>query len=379
MMKNVLILNHRNVYSGAEKVMVDTLRDPPANVEFDVIVPIASRLKDELKGIKDVSVHDIKLSSLSEVGVLAYISEIISSNLYVIKLVNNQKTDVIHANTFYSAMRFLFSLIYSRLFGVLTVWTLHDIRLNVSRRIFHILVIACLSRTIVVSDAVLKSVHTGINLIDKKISKIYNAISSTEFKSIDDVMLSENFATSFFSIGMITRWKGQLELVKAWSQWCHELKMTPDFSKLVIIGDLKNDAIYSAEVIANAKQANHCKINFSGYLRKPFEYLSGQGFFVHSSRDPDPLPTVILEAIANGLIPFCSLDGGAAEMLPKHLRPLLTYDVNIIHEENLLLRSKNFTETQYRHVVNELQNYLREKFNIRQRNQSLKSIYFEYS
>ena len=117
----------------------------------------------------------------------------------------------------------------------------------------------------------------------------------------------------FCNISRIIPYKGHLFLIELFYQLS---KFRKDLI-LNIIGDtLPEYEYYYNELKEKVIEYNlKDSINFVGFKEDIKKHLYESDFFIHCPISPDPLPTVIFEAIECSLPVICTNQGGAYEIL----------------------------------------------------------------
>ena len=344
MKKKILVIHHRDVFSGAEKVLVDTLASWNTDVVFSHVVPRDSRLAERLKANNLNTVSSSYLSGFSEVSLWTYFKNYILFTYEL--LVLRRSHDVLVANTFYASVR-------CWLFALLTIngkckkiSILHDIFLSRRSKIFLRVVLWPFNGVIAVSKATV--ILNGLTRM-KKVEVIYNGIElapmSTPKKLNRDIVAI---------VGLLDPWKGQLNLLKK--------MMDYESPRLLFIGSDFNK-VYTRQL----KEIGNTRCEILGEVSHPWRYALNRGvnFSINCSVRPDPLPTVVLESIASGIIPFVTNLGGAREMIPSELWPLLVVDFS---QEQAIRDMKNNIDTmtidEYINVMGQLHQHIEKNFSL---------------
>ncbi|MDB4060265.1 glycosyltransferase family 4 protein, partial [Flavobacteriaceae bacterium] len=216
------------------------------------------------------------------------------------------------------------------------------------------------SKVIVVSKSV--EDHWKKYLKNTSISLVYNGIN---FKSnrIDVSIKSNDF--KILTVARLIPYKGHIYLINL----ARKLLIKHPNLMFLIIGDTfkgYEDYEKKLKTLANDYGLND-NVIFKGFKNDVSKYLESSSFLLHPSIDPDPLPTVLFEAV-NSLLPIIATNhGGAVEILDNGKGGLLIpYDnldlaVNLIegYISNLDLQ-KEKKEYAYTYMVS---NFSEKKFN----------------
>ena len=196
------------------------------------------------------------------------------------------------------------------------------------------------SKVISVSNSVRKY-WIDHGLIKEKVITIYNGFNF-DFKSVKNLSKSQ---LVFCNISRIIPYKGHLFLIELFYQLS---KFRKDLI-LNIIGDtLPEYEYYYNELKEKVIEYNlKDSINFVGFKEDIKKHLYESDFFIHCPISPDPLPTVIFEAIESNTPVICTNQGGAYEILDSGniiITKKQTIAANVILPlvalENLSLNSK---------------------------------------
>ena len=103
------------------------------------------------------------------------------------------------------------------------------------------------------------------------------------------------------------------------------------------------------------------------------KYLLKSDFFIHCPISPDPLPTVIFEAIESNLPVIYSNQGGAYEILDSGKNGLLIDSFSISKSCDLILKYIDDKDLQQNHI-NDSKNFILKNFQISSFNYNLKKV-----
>ena len=210
------------------------------------------------------------------------------------------------------------------------------------------------NKVISVSKSV-RNYWTDNGLQKEKIIIIYNGFN---FNFRTEKKLS-NSELVFTNISRIIPYKGHLFLIELFN----ELSKFKNNLILNIIGDtLPEYESYYYELKVKVEQYNLTKkINFIGYQSDIKKYLEKSNFFIHCPIKPDPLPTVIFEAIeSNTPVIFTNL-GGSYEILDsgknglsidhlsvkKSVENIIEFLENTFEQEKNVKNAKSFVENNF--------------------------------
>jgi glycosyltransferase involved in cell wall biosynthesis len=301
---NILYVHHRKIYSGAEKVLNDMLSSKFRTWNIFVFNPIS---QEKINLINSKYFNSYNLTERANRSIHKYIIDTYRSSLEIIHIIKSENIDVIHYNTFFSALRFFLLILFVRIrFNkIKQVYTLHDIFIDYHNRFLASILAFLVNNAIAVSYAT----KNQFNVFSKRYFKVIH--NGFEVNLINN----KNFNLKNVTIiGVFDPWKGQLGFIKS--------KSADQLSKIVLMGSDDNLA-YKNEVIINSKD----NVKIFPFQKNPWNLVKKENvsiLLVCSTR-PDPFPTVVLEAISNGIIPIVPDEGGAMELIPENLRSCLVY------------------------------------------------------
>lgn len=208
---------------------------------------------------------------------------------------------------------------------------------------------------IVVSDYIKNRIHEKYKCNNVKV--LHNGIKINRFKKESNDLLrkekrrqysiSEDSFVILFT-GRFTKEKGVLELVKAFSKLNYKSNL-----ELVVIGSgwfgENNTSPYIEEVKREAKKCEN-RIIFTGYLdnQQVAEVESVVDLAVIPSLWNDPLPLVVIEAMASEIPVITTKSGGIPEMCDDTCGVLLKRDNEIV--DNIALEIASFEENKDKRI-----------------------------
>ncbi len=323
----ILYIDHSPSVGGATKVMMNLLN----MLDQHKVTPIiacanGSMIKNPLiqMGFKVKTLHMPWLTKNATFSKhIFYIFSYLLTSFLLSRLILREKIEIIHANTFISCLYCIIPVLITR---KPLIWHMHDI-LEVNRfyKFFIKLSEFASVRIICVSAAVKKGLME-FDVDADKCTVIYNSIRETKKNPIKNKFKKEfniDEKTRLVGlIGIITGWKGQHILIEAIPA---VLKEFPD-TKFIIAGDTirETDHEYKNNLLCLvAKNGINKNTIFTGYREDIPEVIEDLDLVVHTSISPDPLPTVILEAMANGKAVIATNIGGCPEIIANMINGIL--------------------------------------------------------
>jgi glycosyltransferase involved in cell wall biosynthesis len=170
-----------------------------------------------------------------------------------------------------------------------------------------------------VSHWVAKSLQENLHIAANKISVVYDGIAleklnihadGTQFRDAYHVA-DDDFAVGL--VGLLIPWKGQVLFLEA----AKLLRSKIPCLKMLIIGGTPDDCIaYEALLRQRVKDEQLTEmIIFTGHISSMETVYNGLDVVLSASTQPEPLGTVVIEAMAMGRPIIAPNHGGAAEMI----------------------------------------------------------------
>ena len=285
-------------------------------------------------------------------GLINRFYHIIKSTFVIRSFILKNKIDLVYTNT----STLISPTIASKLSDIPSILHIHEI--PVSSKLYTKFLTTFFnifsSKVISVSNAV-SNYWIDNGLFKEKIIKIYNGFNFN-FSTEKNLSKSQIVITN---ISRIIPYKGHLFLIELFN----ELSKFKNNLILNIIGDtLPEYESYYFKLKLKVEQYNLTKkINFIGYQSDVKKHLEKSNFFIHCPIKPDPLPTVIFEAIESGTpIIFTNL-GGSYEILDsgknglsidhlsvkKSVENILEFLEDTFEQEKNVKNAKSFVEKNF--------------------------------
>lgn len=336
--RRLLVVNHAVEIGGAERVLLRFLaRLDRGRFEPSLACPHRGPLVEEAEGM-GIRVHlgfpsrrllQVKRQSLGERwwDVLAYpwdfartvagLSSLIRKEGYDLVLTNSAKADI-----------------YGSLAGWLArrpvVWRLHDIvdrqafsRLNLL--LFRVFAGLFTARVLAVSEASRRAL-VSLGVAEGKVATVHNGVEEARVPEATREEVRKEWGIPLDAplagmVGRMVDWKGPDVFLAAAAEVSRRL---PE-ARFVLVGDaVFGERAYldglkeKARVLGLGEKAV-----FTGFREDVLEIMSSCDVLVHASLLPDPLPTVILEAMSLGLPVVAADGGGVREMVEEGVTGLL--------------------------------------------------------
>lgn len=330
-MKTILYLHAGAEMYGADKILLqlvtglDKKRFRPI-----VVLPNDGVLREKLlaNGVETyiVPYPILRRKYFTPKGIFSYVSHYKKACKNIIDLLheNKIKIDIIHVNT----MAVLEGIYLKKKLNAKLYWHVHEIILSpkpVAEVLKH-LVGRYSDKIIAVSTAVKNNLNYSNN-VSSKIRVIYNGIDSNKFNPDVDYqyLLNEwKIPSDSIRVGMIGRvngWKGQDDFLDA------AVPLLKKYSNLYlfIVGSAFEGQEWRVEKLKKRiqEEINNNRIIYSEYRSDNAAVENMFNILVLPSTSPDPLPTVVLEAMGCGKAIVGYRHGGVKEMVVDKWNGLL--------------------------------------------------------
>jgi len=323
----ILVLHSSSDLYGASKVLLQTVGYLVSR-NHDVIVILSEEgpLADAFRQ-KGINVHIIKLGILRRKyfnisGIFNRMVTIRKAKKKLSLLVKEQSIDVIYSNT----TAVLAGALVAKKKKIYHIWHIHEIITKPGwvLKILGRVVNRYSDQVIVVSEAVKKNWKKYVS--ENKIKVVYNGLEYKEYMTADGNEIRKKIDASgnHILVGMIGRihyWKGQeyfLNIAKHLVDKYQNLKF-------VMVGDVFPGYEYLYDELEKTKiqlGISHLVVDL-GYRRDIPQILSALDVFVLPSILPDPLATVVLEAMAAGKPVAATAHGGVVEIIQNNISGVL--------------------------------------------------------
>tara|TARA_B100000161_G_scaffold155145_1_gene110540 strand:- start:2477 stop:3610 length:1134 start_codon:yes stop_codon:yes gene_type:complete len=285
-------------------------------------------------------------------GLINRFYHIIKSTFVIRSFILKNKIDLVYTNT----STIISPTIAAKLSRTPSLFHVHEI--PVSSKLYTRFLVTFFNifstKTVSVSNSV-RNYWIDNGLLKEKIITIYNGFNFNFYNEKE----SSGSGLVFCSISRIIPYKGHEFLIELFKKISNFRK---DFI-LNFIGDTlpEYESYYLGLKEKVKKYGLTDNIQFLGYKKNVKDYLKKSNFFIHSPVSPDPLPTVIFEAIeSNTPVIFTNL-GGAYEILDsgknglaidhlsikKSVESILEFIDNTLEQEKKIKKAKSFVEKNF--------------------------------
>jgi glycosyltransferase involved in cell wall biosynthesis len=326
----LLIVNHAVEMGGAEKVLLRFLDAIDKNLfEPELACPHNGPLAAEMRA-RNIPVHfgypssrllEIKRQSLGSGRwqKMAYPYDMCSTVFKLARFIRRGGYDLILTN---SAKADIYGSLAGRLAGRPVVWRLHDIitteafnRLNMM--LFRLCASLFATRVLAVSNAV-RAALIDLGVPGRKVSVVYNgieprAVDMRERSGMRGRLGVADQAPLAGLVGRLVDWKGPDLFIEAAARVREKMSE----ARFILVGDaIFGEKSYTEELEGMAKRLGLEEAAvFTGFRDDVDEIMACLDVLVHASILPDPLPTVLIEAMSCGLAVIASDGGGVREIV----------------------------------------------------------------
>lgn len=307
---------------GADKVMLDLIRNLDKNrFSAHVILPCDGVLVDAMKkegiSVEVIPYPIMRRKYFNPKGIIQYFTGLFKYSKMITEIARKRNISIVHTNTAAT----LEGCIVSRKLHIPQLWSIHEIIVSpkLMFRLTSRWIAKYASITVTDSGAVKKHLMSSGRFSDSDIHVIYNGVDADRFSPDNDssyLRREWNIPDDARVIGMMGRvnsWKGQHDFLKAANI---VMEKCPDVYT-VFVGAAFEGEEWREKELADAIAASPFRerIINQGYRTDSEGIYKLYDVFVLPSTNPDPLPTVVLEAMATGKPVVGYRHGGVCEMV----------------------------------------------------------------
>ena len=297
-------------------------------------------------------------------GLINRLYYILKSTLIIRSFILKNKIDLVYTNT----STLISPSIASKVCGVPSILHIHEIPVSSKLYIKFLATFFNIfsNKVISVSNSV-RNYWIDNGLIKEKIKTIYNGFN---FNFQTKKKLSESELV-FCNVSRIIPYKGHLFLIELFN----ELSNYKNNLILNIIGDTlpEYESYYNKLREKVSKYNLEKNIRFTGFQSNTKEYLEKSNFFIHCPVSPDPLPTVIFEAIESETPVIFTNLGGSCEILDSGKNGLAINHLSVKKSVESILKFIDNTFEQKKNIKN-AKSFVDKNFRMSSFNDSLKTL-----
>ena len=318
--KSILMIHGTSDLYGGSKILLITAELLARNgykvhVVLDREGPLFTKLKEFEIPVSICELGILRRKYMTPWGILNRVKALYIANKNLKQLCKKIKADLIYSNT----TGVLIGAYLANNTGLKHIWHVHEIIENPAyfTKIISWHLNKFADQVVVVSNEVRKHWIKFVN--KEKIKVVYNGLKHPELSFTGyDLKKELKLNEGVILVGMIGRvnlWKGQkyfLNMAKLITEKNKDVRF-------VMVGDAYEGYEYLYQEIENHIKSlnlqNH--VYNLGYRTDIQQILEGFDLFILPSIEPDPLPTVVLEAMGAGKAVVATAHGGALEMVEE--------------------------------------------------------------
>ena len=325
---HILLLHSSSDLYGASKIFLQTAQILKAQGHTCHVVvssagPLVDKLKQDNIPVTVINLGIIRRKYFTPLGILNRISKWSKANDLLNKYIQQNNIELVYANT----TAVLLGAYIAHKNKIKHVWHVHEI---IEKPKFLFLAIQWImkrytSTIICVSKAVQNHWSKNAPSLLSKMQVIYNGIGPVEKSTEATFRTQYQIPEDAIVIGMAGRvhyWKGQQYFLQIADQL---LKYSTESNQakplyFIITGDAFPGYEYLVDEMQDFIKKNNLedRIFYTGFEDKIDKFYSSIDLLLLPSQLPDPLPTVVLEAMQYGIPVAATAQGGALEMIAEN-------------------------------------------------------------
>ncbi len=328
-MKKILYLHAGSEFYGADKVLRDLIAGlDKTRFEPHVILPsdgiLVRKLREAGAKVSVIEYPILRRKYFNPKGIIEYIVKYRKYSKLICNYARLHNIEIIHNNT----TAVLEGIYVKKKLFIPLIWHVHEIivKPRFISNFINMLMGRFADKIVTVSRAVANHIKQSPHIKDDQISVIYNGVDNKVYYQSDALSIRKKFdiAEDALVIGMVGRvnaWKGQGDFLEAIAPI---LEQHPKAIAFIAGSAFEGEEWRVQELeenITNLKVA--AQIKRIDYYANTTELYNMFDMFVLPSTNPDPLPTVVLEAMACGKPVVGYRHGGVCEMVKEGENGLL--------------------------------------------------------
>jgi len=324
----ILLLHSSSDLYGASKIFLQTAQILKAqghkcHVVVSANGPLVDKLKQDNIQVTVINLGIIRRKYFSPLGIINRVKKWYQASALLNKHISQNGIELVYANT----TAVLLGAWLANKNNIKHIWHVHEI---IEKPKFLMLFIQWIMKhytatIICVSKAVQDHWSKNNPLILSKMQLVYNGIGPVEKSTATNFRKQYKIPKEAIVIGMAGRvhfWKGQQYFLQIAKQLLNRSKENNPTAPLyfIITGDAFPGYEYLVNEIQNFIKNNQLedRIFYTGFEHDMDKFYSSIDLLILPSQLPDPLPTVVLEAMQYGIPVTATEQGGALEMIAEN-------------------------------------------------------------
>ncbi len=328
-MINILYLHAGAEMYGADKVMLDLIKGLDKEIYNPyVILPTEGVLVDKLReadiDVEVVPYPIMRRKYFNPKGIFQYFCGLIKYSNIIVKRAKQKNINIVHTNTAAT----LEGCFVRHKLKIPQLWDIHEIIVN--PKFMYKFTSKIISKyadvTITVSEAAKNHLNASGYFSDNAVKVIYNGVDSMHFSPDNECeyLYEEwNIPRDVRIVGMVGRvnsWKGQGDFLEAANML---MEKYADLYTVLVGGVFEGEEWREKELADKIEKSPYRdRIINMGYRTDSKAIYKLFDVFVLPSTNPDPLPTVVLEAMSTGKPVVGYRHGGVCEMVKENYNGL---------------------------------------------------------
>jgi glycosyltransferase involved in cell wall biosynthesis len=325
---HILLLHSSSDLYGASKIFLQTAQILKAqghkcHVVVSANGPLVDKLKQDNIPVTVINLGIIRRKYFSPLGIINRVNKWQKANDLLNKYIQQNGIELVYANT----TAVLLGAYLAHKNKIKHIWHVHEI---IEKPKFLFLTIQWIMKhytatIICVSKAVQDHWSKNSPSLRSKTQVIYNGIGPIEKSTATNFRKQYNIPKEAIVIGMAGRvhfWKGQSYFLQIAEQLLNRSIESNPTAPLyfIITGDAFPGYEYLVDEIQNFIKNHQLgdRIFYTGFEHEMDKFYSSIDILILPSQLPDPLPTVVLEAMQYGIAVVATSQGGALEMIAEN-------------------------------------------------------------
>jgi glycosyltransferase involved in cell wall biosynthesis len=324
----ILLLHSSSDLYGASKIFLQTVQLLKKQGHTCYVVvsangPLVEKLKQDNIQVTVINLGIIRRKHFSPLGIINRVKKWYQASALLNKYIEQNGIELVYSNT----TAVLLGAWLANKNNIKHIWHVHEI---IEKPKFLMLFIQWIMKhytasIICVSKAVQNHWSKTSPLLLSKMQVVYNGIGPVEKSTEVNFKTQYQIPKEAIVIGMAGRvhyWKGQQYFLQIAEQLLNPSTENNPTAPLyfIITGDAFPGYEYLVDEIQNFIKKNQLedRIFYTGFENEMDKFYSSIDILILPSQLPDPLPTVILEAMQYGIPVVATAQGGALEMIAEN-------------------------------------------------------------